>query len=30
MSSHIALDEINAGMDELAEGRAIRQVITFG
>ena len=30
VSSHITLDEINAGMDELAEGRAIRQVITFG
>ena len=30
VSSHIALEDINDGMDELAEGRAIRQVITFG
>jgi alcohol dehydrogenase len=30
VSSHIALDEINEGMDQLADGLAIRQVITFG
>jgi alcohol dehydrogenase len=30
VSSHIALDEINEGMDQLADGRAIRQVISFG
>ena len=29
ISSHIALDEIDAAMDTLAEGRAIRQVIRF-
>lgn len=29
VSSTIALDDINAGMDELAEGRAVRQVIDF-
>ncbi|MGU3433428.1 zinc-binding dehydrogenase [Actinomycetes bacterium M1A6_2h] len=29
VSSTITLDEINAGMDELADGRAIRQVIEF-
>jgi alcohol dehydrogenase len=29
ISSRIALDEINRGMDELADGNAIRQVITF-
>jgi alcohol dehydrogenase len=29
ISSRIALDDINAAMDELAEGRAIRQLIEF-
>ncbi|MFF0814133.1 alcohol dehydrogenase catalytic domain-containing protein [Rhodococcus sp. NPDC003318] len=29
ISSHITLDEINRGMDELADGHAIRQVIVF-
>ena len=29
ISSRIGLDEINRGMDELADGNAIRQVITF-
>ncbi|MBU1587206.1 MAG: alcohol dehydrogenase catalytic domain-containing protein [Actinobacteria bacterium] len=29
ISSHIALSEINAGMDALASGVAIRQIITF-
>lgn len=29
ISSRIGLDEINRGMDELADGKAIRQVITF-
>lgn len=29
VSSTITLDEINAGMDELAEGRAVRQIIDF-
>ncbi|PJK23224.1 alcohol dehydrogenase catalytic domain-containing protein [Mycolicibacterium goodii] len=29
VSSTITLDGINAGMDELAEGRAVRQVIEF-
>ena len=29
VSSTITLDEVNAGMDELAEGRAVRQVIEF-
>ncbi|MFD4183083.1 zinc-binding dehydrogenase, partial [Rhodococcus sp. NPDC058514] len=29
ISSTIALEDINRGMDELAEGRAIRQVIVF-
>ncbi|WP_072802055.1 zinc-binding dehydrogenase [Rhodococcoides yunnanense] len=29
ISSRITLDEINSGMDELADGNAIRQVITF-
>ncbi len=29
VSSTIPLDEINAGMDELAEGRAVRQIIQF-
>jgi alcohol dehydrogenase len=30
VSSSIALDEINAGMDELADGKAVRQVIELG
>jgi alcohol dehydrogenase len=29
VSSTITLDDINAGMDELAEGRAVRQIIDF-
>lgn len=29
ISSRIALDDVNEGMDELADGRAIRQVIMF-
>ena len=29
MSSTIALAEINTGMDELADGRAVRQIIRF-
>lgn len=29
ISSRIGLDDINRGMDELADGNAIRQVITF-
>ena len=29
VSSTITLDEINSGMDELADGRALRQVIRF-
>ncbi len=29
ISSRIGLDEINRGMDELADGNAIRQIITF-
>ncbi|WP_395309039.1 alcohol dehydrogenase catalytic domain-containing protein [Mycobacterium sp. AMU20-3851] len=29
VSSTIALDEINAGMDELADGHAVRQIINF-
>ena len=29
ISSRITLDQINQGMDELAQGRAIRQVIVF-
>ncbi len=29
VSGHLALDDINAGMDELASGRALRQVIDF-
>lgn len=29
VSSRITLEEINAGMDELASGRALRQLITF-
>ncbi|KUI19633.1 alcohol dehydrogenase [Mycobacterium lehmannii] len=29
VSSTITLDEINSGMDELADGRAVRQVIRF-
>lgn len=30
VSSTITLDQINSGMDELAEGRAVRQIIEFG
>jgi alcohol dehydrogenase len=30
VSSRISLDEINEGMDALAEGRAVRQIIEFG
>lgn len=30
VSSSIALDEINTGMDRLADGQAVRQVIEFG
>jgi alcohol dehydrogenase len=30
VSSRIALDEINEGMDQLADGLAVRQVIEFG
>jgi Zn-dependent alcohol dehydrogenase len=29
VSSTITLDQINAGMDELADGRAVRQIIRF-
>ena len=29
ISSRITLDQINEGMDQLADGKAIRQVITF-
>ncbi|MDP3892530.1 alcohol dehydrogenase catalytic domain-containing protein [Nocardioides sp.] len=29
VSSHITLEDINAGMDELAAGRSLRQVIDF-
>lgn len=29
ISSHIALDDINTAMDELADGQAVRQVILF-
>ena len=29
VSSHIELDEINIGLDELAAGRAVRQLVTF-
>ena len=29
VSSTIALDDINAGMDELADGLAVRQIISF-
>ena len=30
ISSHISLDDINEAMDQLADGKAIRQVIIFG
>lgn len=30
VSSTIGLDEINTGMDELADGHAVRQIIEFG
>ena len=29
VSSTITLDEINAGMDHLSEGHAVRQLISF-
>lgn len=29
MSTHLALDDINLGFDRLAEGRAVRQVVTM-
>ncbi len=29
VTATITLDDINAGMDELAEGRAVRQIIQF-
>ena len=29
VSSTIRLDEINTGMDELADGKAVRQIIEF-
>ncbi len=29
VSSTIALDDINAGMDQLADGNAVRQIISF-
>jgi Zn-dependent alcohol dehydrogenase len=29
VSNTISLDQINNGMDALAEGRAVRQIITF-
>ncbi|GAA1683067.1 hypothetical protein GCM10009807_28640 [Microbacterium lacus] len=29
ISAHRALSDINAGMDELADGRSIRQIIEF-
>ena len=29
ISSRITLDDINRGMDELADGKAIRQIIVF-
>jgi alcohol dehydrogenase len=29
VSSTIGLDEINSGMDELADGHAVRQLISF-
>ena len=29
MSSTITLDDINAGMDQLADGKAVRQIISF-
>lgn len=30
VSSHITLDEVNEAMDELAAGRAVRQLLSFG
>ncbi|MGB7504275.1 MAG: zinc-binding dehydrogenase, partial [Mycobacterium sp.] len=30
VSSTVTLDQINSAMDELADGRAVRQVIEFG
>ena len=29
VSATLTLDEINSGMDELADGRAVRQIIEF-
>jgi alcohol dehydrogenase len=29
VSSRIALDDINSAMDQLADGRAVRQLISF-
>ena len=29
MSGRLSLDEINAGFDRLAEGKAVRQVVVF-
>jgi alcohol dehydrogenase len=29
VSSTITLDEINEGMDQLADGQAVRQIIEF-
>jgi len=29
MSGHLALDELNTGFDRLAEGNAVRQVVTM-
>jgi alcohol dehydrogenase len=29
ISSRVPLEGINAAMDELADGRAVRQIITF-
>jgi alcohol dehydrogenase len=30
VSSTIGLDQINAGMDQLADGEAVRQIIELG
>ncbi len=30
ISARISLDDVNAGMDALADGNALRQVIVFG
>ncbi|MDX1528715.1 MAG: zinc-dependent alcohol dehydrogenase family protein [Gammaproteobacteria bacterium] len=29
MSGHLKLDEINAGFDQMADGKAVRQIVTF-